>query len=202
MRLCLLFFLIFLRLIINGQSPRLSLYEEFTGENCAPCAAINPGLDAILTSATNTPLITFIKWMVPLPTASTNTWSLYQTNKSDIDWRHKSGANGGYNYSTQLTQTSTPVNGITTVPMGILDGKHQWSFGASNDNPSSLNSGIISAAQSQTSAFSVSMSSTWDVTYSALNLSVTILATANFTSTGLLVFRTVMVENEINFNYF
>ena len=84
--------------------------------------------------------------------------------------------------------------------MGILDGKHQWSFGASNDNPSSLNSGIISAAQSQTSAFSVSMSSTWDVTYSALNLSVTILATANFTSTGLLVFRTVMVENEINFN--
>jgi hypothetical protein len=200
MRIGLLFFFIFLRLIITGQSPRLSLYEEFTGENCATCATINNGLDAILTSATNTPLVTFIKWMAPLPTAPTTTWSLYQTNKSDIDWRYKSAANGGYGYSTQVTQTSTPMSGITTAPMGLLDGKHQWSFGASNNNPSSLNSSVISAAQSQTSAFSISMSSSWDVTYSALNLSVTILATASFTANGLLIFRTVMVENEINFN--
>lgn len=36
-----------------AQSPRMSLYEEFTGENCGPCAGTNPGLDVKLAANLN-----------------------------------------------------------------------------------------------------------------------------------------------------
>src|SRR3954467_15381086 len=67
-----------------AQTTRLSLYEEFTGETCNPCAATNPGLQTVLNA--NTSKIVAIKWQVPIPSAPTTTWSLYQTNKPDIDW--------------------------------------------------------------------------------------------------------------------
>ncbi|MBP6756701.1 MAG: hypothetical protein KA210_11185, partial [Bacteroidia bacterium] len=68
-----------------AQSPRMSLYEEFTGENCPPCAATNPGLDVKLTanSANTIPL----KWQVAIPSAPSSLTSLYQQNKTEIDAR-------------------------------------------------------------------------------------------------------------------
>src|SRR3954470_9708552 len=86
-------------LFAAAQTPRLSLYEEFTGETCPPCAATNPGLNSLLSSPTNTPKIVAIKWQVPIPSAPTKTWSLYLTNKAEIDWRYRSIASGGYGYN-------------------------------------------------------------------------------------------------------
>ena len=43
------------------------------------------------------------------------------------------------------------------------------------------------------------MARAWDATFSSVNLTVNIVASANFTATGALVFRTVMVEKEIHF---
>src|ERR1043165_1608297 len=84
--------------IAVAQSPRLALYEEFTGENCGPCAATNPGLDALLKNAVNANKIVAIKWQVPIPSAPSATWSLYQTNITEINWRYSSG---GYGYQSQ-----------------------------------------------------------------------------------------------------
>src|SRR5688572_32875432 len=75
---------------LNAQSTRLSVYEEFTGETCPPCAATNPGLNAILLTPTNQTKIVAIKWQVPIPSAPTPTWSLYKTNQTEIDWRYRS----------------------------------------------------------------------------------------------------------------
>jgi len=188
-------------LLITGmgavaQTPRLTLFEEFTGETCPPCAATNPGLNTILSSPTNTALCVAIKWQVPIPSAPSATWSLYQTNKSDIDWRY---TGSGYGYPSQWTSTTAVTSGINAAPTGLFDGQHQWLFGAASDHPAYVTNGVIAAAQTPTSAFSITMARAWDATFSAVNLTVNIQATANFTSVGALVFRTVMIEKEIHF---
>jgi hypothetical protein len=192
-------FVILASITAVAQTPRLSLFEEFTGETCPPCAATNPGLNAILSSSTNTPLVVAIKWQVPIPSAPTTTWSLYRTNKAEIDWRYGSTANNGYGYNSQWTSTTAPTSGINAAPTGFFDGKHQWVYGAASDHPTYVTNAVIAAAQQPTSAFSVSMNRAWDATYSSVNLTITIAATANFTATGNLVFRTVMVEKKIHF---
>ena len=172
-----------------SQTPRLSLYEEFTGETCPPCASANPPLNLLLASPTNTPKIVAIKWQVPIPSAPSNTWSLYQTNKVEIDWRWKSVANGGYGY----------IPAINSAPSGKIDGEAPTVFGAASAHPANLNNNVISTAQSFTSAFSISVSRAWDASCSSINLTVSIAATANFNAVGALKFRTVMVENIIDF---
>ena len=172
-----------------SQTPRMSLYEEFTGETCPPCASTNPGLNLLLASPTNTPKIVAIKWQVPIPSAPSNTWSLYQTNKVEIDWRWKSVAAGGYGY----------VPAINSAPSGKIDGEAPTVFGAASAHPANLNNNVISTAQSFTSAFSISVSRAWDASCSSINLTVSIAASANFNAVGALKFRTVMVENIIDF---
>lgn len=174
-------------LAASAQTPRLSLYEEFTGETCPPCASTNPGLNVKL--AANASKIVAIKWQVPIPSAPSNTWSLYQTNKTEIDWRWRSLASGGYGY--------TPA--INSAPSSKIDGQEATVFGASSGHPANLNNNVISTAQSYTSAFSVTMNRAWG-TAGAINLTVSIVATAPFTSVGNLVFRTVMVERLIQFS--
>jgi hypothetical protein len=172
-----------------SQTPRMSLYEEFTGETCPPCASTNPGLNLLLASPTNTPKIVAIKWQVPIPSAPSNTWSLYQTNKVEIDWRYKSVAAGGYGY----------VPAINSAPSSKIDGQEASVFGAASGHPANLNNNVISTAQSYTSAFSISVSRAWDASCSSINLTVSIAASANFNAVGALKFRTVMVENIIDF---
>ena len=168
---------------VFGQTPRMCLYEEFTGETCPPCAATNPGLNLLLASATNTPKVIALKWQVPIPSAPSNTWSLYQTNKNEINWRASS-----YGY------------GINSAPSGRMDGQNVTVFGATSDHPTYMSNAIIATAQSYTSPFSVSMSRAWSPGCTAVNLTVNIQASANFTATGNLVFRICMVERLINFS--
>lgn len=182
-----------------AQTPRLSLYEEFTGETCPPCAATNPGLNAILLAPANQQKIVAIKWQVPIPSAPSKPWSLYQTNKAEIDWRYRSTASAGYGYPSQNTATNAVTSGINSAPSGRIDGQHQWVFGATSDHPFYMSNTIINTAQSYTSAFSITMTRAWDANYSAVNLTVNITASAPFTAVGNLVFRCVMVEREITF---
>jgi len=190
--LALLFFLY----EFKAQTPRMCLYEEFTGETCPPCASTNPALNATL--AANASKIVAIKWQVPIPSAPTKTWSLYQTNKAEINWRY--GSNG-YGYASQDNATAPVTSpGINSAPSGRIDGQHQWIFGATSDHPVTLTNAVISTAQSYTSAFSITMNRAWNKTCTAINLTVTIQATAPFTSVGALIFRTVMVERNIQFS--
>lgn len=178
---------LFLGLGLIAQTPRLSLYEEFTGETCPPCASTNPGLNLLLSSPTNTPKIVAIKWQVPIPSAPTKTWSLYQTNKTEIDWRWKAT---GYGYNPA----------INSAPSSKIDGQEATVFGASSGHPANLTSAVIATAQSYTSAFSISMNRAWNKTCTAVTLTINITATAPFTSVGSLIFRTVMVEHLIQFS--
>lgn len=169
-----------------AQSPRMSLYEEFTGETCPPCAATNPGLNLLLLSPTNVTKIIPLKWQVPIPSAPTPTWSLYKTNQTEIDWRYKSSP-AGYGYA------------INSAPSSRIDGQNATVFGAASDHPGNLNNTVINTASSYTSAFTIAMARQWDPTYSSVTLTVNITASAAFTSVGSLVFRLVMTERNIQF---
>lgn len=174
--------LLFASLVLVSQTPRLSLVEEFTGETCPPCAANNPAFNALLAQPTNTSKVVPIKWQVPIPSAPTKTWSLYQTNKAEINWRYST-----YGY------------GINSAPSVRIDGQMPTVFGAGGQNVTQMNSTVFSTAQSYTSAFSISMDRAWNKNCSAVTLTITVEATAPFTSSGALRFRTVMVEREIQF---
>ena len=165
-----------------AQTPRMSLYEEFTGETCPPCAATNPGLDLLLQTAPNPTKIIPIKWQVPIPSAPTPTWSLYKTNKVEIDWRY---ATYGY--------------GVNSAPSSRIDGQNATVFGQQSDHPGYLTNAIINTASSYTTPFSIGMTRAWDNTFSSVNLTVNIQASASFTANGSLVCRVVMIEKEIHF---
>lgn len=166
-----------------AQTPRMCLYEEFTGETCPPCAATNPGLNTLLTNTNNINKVVAIKWQVDIPSAPSNTWSLYQTNKAEIRWR-------AYSYGY----------GINSAPSGRMDGQNVTTFGASSDHPANLSDAIINTAQSYTSPFSVTMNRAWNTGCSAVIVTVNITASANYTATGNLIFRTVMVERVVDFS--
>ena len=83
--------------------------------------------------------------------------------------------------------------------MGLIDGQSPVTFGATGIHTGYMNSAVISTAQSYTSAFSVSMNGDWDATYSSVTLTINIVASANFTATGSLKFRTVMIERNVDF---
>ncbi len=182
--------LLFLGLVTLGvtgiaQTTRTSLYEEFTGENCGPCASTNPGLKIVLDA--NATKVIPIKWQVPIPSAPTNTWSLYQTNKPEIDWRFKSVAAGGYGYA------------VGTAPEGRMDGQACTVFGATSNHAGYISTAVIAAAQSVPSPFSISMLRSWDGPMAVFTVTVSITAAQTYTCAGPLVFRLVMIEKKINF---
>lgn len=190
--------LLALGLITSGlfatAQTRMSLFEEFTGENCGPCASTNPALNTLLNN--NSSKVVALKWQVPIPSAPSATWSLYRTNKAEIDWRY-TGA--GYGYQSQNTATSAIANGINSAPSGRLDGQHQWTFGAASDHPGQLTAAAINAAQSQTTNFSIAMNQAYDATFSNCAVTVTVTSSTTFTSAGALRFRLCLVERFIQF---
>ncbi len=185
--------LIFAGCVAISQVPRKTLFEEFTGENCAPCASTNPALNITLAGNPN---VIALKWQVPIPSAPTTTWSLWQTNLTEIQWRY---TGSGYGYPSQNTATNTIVSGINSAPSGRFDGQHQWTFGALSDHPFYVSNSVINAAASATTPFSISMNTSWDLTFSNAVVTVTVTAASAFTSSANLVYRLCLIERTINF---
>lgn len=63
-----------------SAQERLVLYEEFTGENCPPCAQTNPGLNQLVATHSD---VLIIKYQSPIPSGG----PIYQQNTSDIQAR-------------------------------------------------------------------------------------------------------------------
>ncbi|MGZ3918831.1 MAG: T9SS type A sorting domain-containing protein [Bacteroidia bacterium] len=183
--------------LFASAQTRMALYEEFTGENCGPCAATNPGLNTLLSA--NASKVIAIKWQVPIPSAPTPTWSLYKTDMADIDARWKAAPNG-YGYPES---TSSPTAAyINSAPNGRMNGEQLNVYGVtgtSYNHPANLTSAAISSAQALPTPFSVNMNVTYDATYSNAVVTVTVTSSSTFTSVGSLVYRLVLVERQVNF---
>ena len=92
----------------NAQNQRIILLESFTNTGCGPCAAYNPGMDALI--ANNADIIAAIKYHVNWPSAT------------DPMYLHNTSENGA----------RTSYYGINSVPHVVIDGNRI------NTNPASL----------------------------------------------------------------
>jgi hypothetical protein len=66
---------------VFAQSPRIVLLEEFSGENCGPCAGINPTITAFADA--NPSNLLLFKYQSPIPSAG----PIYNQNTSDVQAR-------------------------------------------------------------------------------------------------------------------
>jgi len=104
---------------VNGQT-RLSLYEEFSGENCGPCAAYNPGLWSLLSA--NTSKVMLIKYQVPIPSAG----PIYNAYRTISDARRS-------------------YYGVTSAPFGIQNG-NEVSGNVANYTQANINASVVNTA--------------------------------------------------------
>lgn len=58
-----------LGIIGTANAQKLALVEEFSGENCPPCAAQNPGFMALLETPSNASKVLLLKYQSPIPSA-------------------------------------------------------------------------------------------------------------------------------------
>src|SRR4051812_9651827 len=92
-----------LLLLLSAQlqaQTRLSLYEEFSGENCSPCAAANTGLWSLLNA--NTSSVIGIMYPEAIPSAG----PIYSTYRIVSDAR-------------------LLYYGVSAAPRGVLNGTNQ-----------------------------------------------------------------------------
>jgi hypothetical protein len=134
---------------LTAQTPRLSLYEEFTGETCGTMCLNQSRVERF----TAIPNKCFENRSYKVAGANScctikHPGHFYQTNKAEIDWRYRSPASGGYGYASQNSATAAITSqGVNSAPSGRIDGQHQWVFGAQSDHPAYMTSGVISTAQ-------------------------------------------------------
>ena len=65
----------------SSNAQRMSIYEEFSGENCGPCAASNPALWTLMSA--NTSKVILVKYQSPIPSAG----PIYNAYKTVTDNR-------------------------------------------------------------------------------------------------------------------
>src|SRR5581483_1617370 len=100
-----------------------------------------------------------IKWQVDIPSAPTNTWSLFQTDKTEIQWR-------AYTYGYA----------VSSAPNGRIDGQSQTVFGAASDHPGNMTQSIINTATAVTSPFTLTMLRSWDPGFTTMTATISITA--------------------------
>ena len=173
------FLMVLLANFAFAQSPRVVLYEEFTGENCGPCAAANPTLNALL-AANPTSTIISLKFEVPIP-SSAGPNSIYGANTADV--------------STRTSFYSVPF-----APYGRLDGFEQVdASGQGNDgHVSFLTQPVITSRSAVTSPFTLNLSHSMNASFDTATVTAVITASQAYTAFGALKFRLALIEKEIH----
>src|SRR5690554_658111 len=114
----------FVSMQLNAQ--KLIIYENFSGENCVPCAQTNPGLWVKM--AANPDKVLMVKYQTPIPSAG----PIYNLYKADSDIRRayysvnsapNARANGqiigGQTHPFYLTQTTLDTMSAQTADFNI-----------------------------------------------------------------------------------
>jgi hypothetical protein len=153
----------------GGAQTRLALYEEFTGENCGPCASTNPGFDALTQTPANKAKMQVIKYQVPIPSAGT---ILYPQAKVYADAR-----------STYYT--------IKSAPSGVLDG----AVPSTGSHPGSFTQAQIDAGAAVATPFEMTVTAGWDATFTNINAKITVKVVSAYAGSGPVFLRTAVIES-------
>lgn len=161
-----------------AQSPRTTLVEEATNASCPPCAAQNPGFNALLEA--NTDNVVSIKYQAPYPGYD----PMNEHNPAQVMNR--------MNY----------YPGITGVPTAMLDGEvitdsyPGFLSNAYAGAPGAYTQATLDHATSFTSPFEVDV----DYTLTEDEITITAGATCTEATSGDLKYHVVVIEKKILFN--
>ncbi len=148
--------------ISTKAQQKLSLYEEFSGENCNPCAAANPALWALLSA--NSSKVLLIKYQSPIPSGGP-IYAQYQAG-----WQTRGAS--FYN--------------VPFAPYGRLDGTGLGSgIGGSPGHVANLTQGDIDAAAAVPSPFDIDVSHVWNSTGDSITVTVDITAVSAFSGSQM-----------------
>jgi hypothetical protein len=150
----------FLTLAGVSNAQKLALYEEFSGENCAPCAALNPALMTLINA--NPSKVLLLKYQSPIPSAG----SIYLTN-------------------TVFTDNRMNYYSVPFAPYGRINGKVVGT-GSNAGNISMTTQAIIDGAAAEASNFSIAVSNpTYNADGQTFTATVTVTANAANTTNNL-----------------
>lgn len=157
----------------NAQT-RLSLYEEFSGENCGPCAIANPGLWTLLSA--NKSKVLLIKYQSPIPSAGP-IYLAYTTVTNN-----------------RLTYYSVPF-----APYGRLNGTGLGTgtvYPTSPGHVSNLLQADIDAAYAVSSPFDITTTAVYNTTGDSVTTTVEVKCVAAYAPSGAsLKLRVGMIEH-------
>lgn len=150
-----------------AHAQKLSLFEEFSGENCGPCASANPALMTLL--GNNPSKVLLLKYQSPIPSGG----PIYAQNTTDVQAR--------------MTYYSVPF-----APYGRNNGA-EFGSGANVSHVALLTQAMIDAAALESTPFTLSIG-TPTITGTTFSVPVTITATgaASFSNAKL---RFALVED-------
>ena len=150
---------------------RLALYEEFSGENCVPCAASNPALWTLLSA--NTSKVLLIKYQSPIPSAGPI-----------------------YNAYTTVTNARLSYYSVPFAPYGRLDGTVQGVGSSSPGHVNYLTQGIINTEAAAPTPFNITSSHQWNATGDSVTVSVNLAALSAYAPAGAnLKLRVALIEH-------
>jgi hypothetical protein len=159
--------LMMLTLFAAAQSQRLVLVEEFTQASCPPCAAANPGFNAILNA--NTAKIVSVK---------------YQTSWPGVD---PMNAQNPTQVATRVTYYS-----VTGVPQGNEDGGVNGGF---NGQPAGFTQANVNSRYAVPSPFTISVSHWLSPAHDSIYAHAVITCTQAVTGTSLVAQMAVTERN-------
>lgn len=157
-----------------GAQSRLSIYEEFSGENCGPCASANPGLWTLLSA--NSTKVLLVKYQSPIPSAGPI-----------------------YNQNTVFTDNRMNYYSVPFAPYGRLNGTGLGSGTAASGSPghvANLIQSDIDSAYAVTSPFNISATHAWNATGDSVTITVNVTATVAFApANAIMKLRLGLIEH-------
>ncbi|MDP2387286.1 MAG: T9SS type A sorting domain-containing protein [Bacteroidota bacterium] len=172
-------------LSMNAQTQRISLFEEWTGENCGPCAATNPGITTLANANFTGPKkLILLRYQVAIPSAPTYTASLYQQNSSEPTARQS------YYY---------PSSGDRFAPQGRLNGGELGIGDPNQGHAGFLDQPSIDGAYLNDAPFALTTGYTWNATFDSVTITTTITAAQAFSTANPLKLQLAIIEEEIHY---
>lgn len=160
-------------LSLNANAQRMTLHEEFTGENCPPCASTNPDFWALCNGATNPSKLIHISYMVPIPSAG-----FYCNRTSAI-------------FTNRDAYYSVPF-----APYGRYDGHVPNPTASSPGHPGYFTQADIDAEAARPDSFTITATSAWNATFTQIITTVNVTCVTAWTSGGSspVYLRTALIQ--------
>jgi Secretion system C-terminal sorting domain len=172
-------------LSMNAQTQRISLFEEWTGENCGPCAGTNPGITTLAFANYASPKkLILLRYQVAIPSAPTLSTSLYQQNPTEP------AARQSYYY---------PTSSDRFAPQGRLNGGELGIGDPNQGHAGFLDQASIDAAYVADAPFTLTTGYVWNSTYDSITITTTITAAQAFTTANPLKLQLAIVEENIHY---